>query len=138
MRCDGDDLQTPLNLFTRQLDKCGIQRSHFTASGTASTAIGPGATPQNDYTRPQRVRVVNDFLQHQVNRMDWPASSPDMNPIKHLWHVVGQPTHSSLPQSAIPVSSARVARSSSKRQRTAFCLHSGQWKTRTICTFFFL
>ncbi|KAK7103589.1 hypothetical protein V1264_018458 [Littorina saxatilis] len=44
--------------------------------------MGPQAVYQDDNARPHRARVVNDFLQQSgVNRMEWPACSPDLNPI---------------------------------------------------------
>lgn len=48
--------------------------------------MGPQATFQDDNARPHRARVVTDFLQQVgVNTMDWPACSPDLNPIENLW-----------------------------------------------------
>ena len=48
--------------------------------------IGQQAVLQDDNARPHRARVVNTFLQQAgVNRMDWPACSPDLNPIENLW-----------------------------------------------------
>ena len=41
-------------------------------------AMGPGATLQDDNATPHRARVMTMFLQHQINRMNWPACSPDL------------------------------------------------------------
>ena len=48
--------------------------------------IGPQAILQDDNAPVHRARVVRDFLQRQgVQRMDWPACSPDFNPIENIW-----------------------------------------------------
>lgn len=57
----------------------------------ALQAMGQGAILQDDNARPHRARVVDDFLQQQhVIRLDWPARSPDLSPIEHLWDALGR------------------------------------------------
>jgi transposase len=54
--------------------------------------------------RPHRAQIVQHFLQQEaVQTIPWPAMSPDMNPIEHVWDFIGrkinqrklacQPTH---------------------------------------------
>ncbi|GFT90430.1 transposable element Tcb2 transposase [Trichonephila clavipes] len=44
----------------------------------------PGAIFQQDNTRPHTARVAQDFLRH-FQTLPWPARSPDLSPVEHVW-----------------------------------------------------
>ena len=45
----------------------------------------------DDNARPRRVRIVQHLLQQEaVQTIPWPAMSPDMNPIEHVWAFIGR------------------------------------------------
>lgn len=50
----------------------------------------PGLLMQ-DNARPHTARLTQNYLaRHNVNVLPWPACSPDMNPIEHIWDLLGR------------------------------------------------
>ncbi|GFU53720.1 transposable element Tcb2 transposase [Trichonephila clavipes] len=56
-----------------------------------AASIGYDFILMDDNCRPPRANLVEDFLfEEGIVRMEWLGSSPDMNPIEHVWHALGR------------------------------------------------
>ncbi|GFV44717.1 transposable element Tcb1 transposase [Trichonephila clavipes] len=54
-------------------------------------AIGAEFLFMDDNARPHRANIVDECLQSEdITRMDWSAYSQDLNPIEHVWDMLGR------------------------------------------------
>jgi transposase len=52
----------------------------------------------DDNARPNRSRAVTAYLQSEaVTYVPWRAMSPDLNPIEHIWDMLGRRIHAREP-----------------------------------------
>jgi len=72
-------------------------------------AIGQDFILMDDNARPHGARITNQYLDAAtIVRMDWPARSPDMNPIEHVWDML-QTAISARPVQPTTIAQLRLA-----------------------------
>ena len=53
----------------------------------------------DDNARPHRARIAQHFLQQEaVQTIPWPAMSPEMKPIEHVWDFIGRKINQRIPK----------------------------------------
>ncbi|GFT59129.1 transposable element Tcb2 transposase [Trichonephila clavipes] len=79
-----------------------------------AVAIGDDFILMDDNCMPHRANLVEDFLfEEGIVRMEWPACSPGMNSIQHVWDALGRRFAGRQPQKK--KNSPRTGKSSSGR-----------------------
>ncbi|GFV76901.1 transposable element Tcb2 transposase [Trichonephila clavipes] len=54
-------------------------------------AVGPDFIFMDDNAPCHRAELIDDFLETEnIQRISWPANSPDLNPIEHVWDMLGR------------------------------------------------
>ena len=67
-------------------------------------------------------RMSIDFLnEHGVDFLDWPPYSPDMNPIEHIWDILGRRIRR---RPAPPDNGMRVYTLSDRRSEKKLCVYT--------------
>ena len=78
-----------------------VVQGNLNAQGYINQILQPEAVPflqrhgptilMYDNARPHVARICRQFLnRNNVNVLPWPAMSPDMNPIEHIWDYLGR------------------------------------------------
>ncbi|KFM66177.1 Transposable element Tcb1 transposase, partial [Stegodyphus mimosarum] len=82
------DLHVQIGTMTSQIYRDVILEQHVRLFWGA---IGAQFVFMDDNARPHRANIVSECLQSEdISRMDWPAFSPDLNPVEHVWDMLGR------------------------------------------------
>ncbi|KFM69641.1 Transposable element Tcb1 transposase, partial [Stegodyphus mimosarum] len=82
------DLHAQIGTMTSQIYRDVILEQHVRLF---RGAMGAQFVFMDDNARPHRANIVSECLQSEdITRMDWPAFSPDSNPVEHVWDMLGR------------------------------------------------
>ena len=88
-------------LWGRRKTNLIVVQGNLNAQSYINQILQPEAVPflqrhglailMHDNARPHVARICRQFLnRNNVNVLSWPALSPDMNPIEHIWDYLGR------------------------------------------------
>ncbi|KFM58076.1 Transposable element Tcb1 transposase, partial [Stegodyphus mimosarum] len=89
------DLHVQIGTMTSQIYRDVILEQHVPLF---RDVIGAQFVFVDDNARPYRANIVSECLQlEDISRMDWPAFSPDLNPVEHVWDMLSRPVAARQP-----------------------------------------
>ena len=100
-RFGGGSVMVGVGIIGRRKTNLIVLQGNLNAQGYINQILQPEAVPflqrhgpailMHDNARPHVARISRQFLnRNNVNILPWPAQSPDMNPIDHIWDYVGR------------------------------------------------
>ncbi|KFM74662.1 Transposable element Tc3 transposase, partial [Stegodyphus mimosarum] len=96
------DLHVQIGTMTSQIYRDVILEQHVRLF---RGAMGAQFVFMDDNVRPHRANIISECLQAEdITGMDWPAFSSDLNPVEHVWDMLGrrvaarQPPPTCLPE----------------------------------------
>ncbi|GBO43095.1 hypothetical protein AVEN_104873-1 [Araneus ventricosus] len=101
-------------------------------------AVGPELILMDDNARPHRALLVDEFLESEdIRWMDWPPTSPDLNPIEHFWDALGRAiaTHNAPPRTIQEMKTALLNEWDQLPQEMINCLISSMKSRCKACIY---